>query len=199
MMMKLHYSPFSPFARIVRVIAHELGIADQIELVLAEGMVPAVPHEIVIRDNPLGKIPALVTDHGTAVYDSRVIVEYLIHHAGNKTLLPDEPVQRFRVLNLQALAQGLADAAVQYRYETFARPKNLRWPEYAARQKQRILAAVAAASGYETLSVGSISMACALSYLDIRMPEIDWRASHSALARWHETFSARASMSATKP
>lgn len=197
-MMKLHYSPFSPFARMVRVTAHELGIADQIELVLAEGLGPVVPHPNVVRDNPLGKIPALVTDHGTALYDSRVIIEYLIHHAGNNTLLPDEPVQRFRVLTLQALAQGLADAAVQYRYETFARPENLRWPEYASRQKARILAAVAAARGFEALHVGSISLACALSYLDVRMPEIDWRTGHAAIAAWHETFSARASMLATK-
>ena len=198
-MMKLHYSPFSPFARMVRVIAHELGIADQIELVLAEGLTPVVPLESLIRDNPLGKIPALVTDHGTAIYDSRVIIEYLIHHAGNGTMLPSEPVQRFRVLNLHALAQGLADAAVQYRYETSARPENLRWPEYAARQKARILAAVAAASGYDAINAGSISLACALSYLDVRMPEIDWRAANAALASWHETFSARPSMLATKP
>lgn len=197
--MKLHYSPFSPFARMVRVVSHELGIADQIELVLAEGMGPVVPHESVMRDNPLGKIPALVTDHGTAVYDSRVIIEYLIHHAGNDTLLPDEPVKRFRVRTLEALAQGLADAAVQYRYETFARPEALRWPDYAARQRQRILAAAGAASGYETLSVGSIALACALSYLDLRMPEIEWRSEHAALAHWHEAFSARPSMQSTKP
>lgn len=197
-MMKLHYSPFSPFARMVRVTAHELGLADQIELLLAEGMGPVVPHENVMRDNPLGKIPALVTDHGTALYDSRVIIAYLLHHAGDEKLLPHEPVQRFRILTLEALAQGMADAAVQYRYETFARPENLRWPEYATRQKDRILAAVAAASGYEAMSVGSISLACALSYLDIRMPEIDWRGTDAALARWHETFSERPSMLATK-
>lgn len=197
-MMKLHYSPLSPFARMVRVVAHELAITDQIELVLTEGLGPVVPHESVVRDNPLGKIPALVTDHGTAIYDSRVIVEYLIHHAGNDTLLPDEPVKRFRVRTLEALAQGMADAAVQYRYETFARPEALRWQEYAARQEQRILAAAGAAAGYETLSVGSIALACALSYLGIRMPELDWRSGNEALANWHEAFCARPSMQATQ-
>ena len=128
-----------------------------------------------------------------------MIVEYLLHHAGDDKLLPGEPVQRFRVLTLQAVAQGMADAAVQYRYETFARPEQLRWPDYAARQKERILAAVAAASGYEALSVGSISLACSLFYLDARMPEIDWRAGNVELTQWHEAFSARPSMVATKP
>ena len=197
--MKLHYSPFSPFARMVRVVAHEVGLADQIELVLAEGMGPVVPHDGVRRDNPLGKIPALVTDHGTPLHDSRVIVEYLVHHAGNQTLLPQEPVARFRVLVAQALAQGLADAAVQYRYETFARPEAKRWSEYAERQKFRILDAVKAAKDYEGVDVGSISLACALSYLDVRMPEIDWRAANSTLAEWHAKFSHRASMKATQP
>lgn len=197
--MKLHYSPFSPFARMVRVVAHELGLAGQIELVLAEGMGPVVPHEVVRRDNPLGKIPTLVTDHGSAIHDSRVILEYLVHHAGNEALLPHEPVARFRVLVGQALAQGLADAAVQYRYETFARPEAKRWNEYAERQKTRILDAVKAAKDYDGVDLASISLACALAYLDVRMPEIDWRAANPALASWHAKFSKRPSMQATKP
>lgn len=198
-MMKLHHHPISPYARMVRVTAHELGIADQIELVMTEGLGPVVAHPQIVRENPLGKIPTLVTDQGTPIYDSRVIIEYLLHHAGDETLLPREPVARFRVLTLQALAQGIADAALQYRYESFARPESLRWPEYMARQKERILTAASAAREYETLSIGSIALACALGYLDIRMPEINWRDAAHGLAAWHLEFSKRPSMEATKP
>lgn len=202
--MKLNYATASPYARMCVVTAHEAGIRDQLELVMIDAISPIAPHAEVSKANPLGKIPALITEHGHAIYDSRVIIEFLLHHAGNKALLPDEPVQRFRILTLQALGQGIADAALLYRYETFARPEPHRWPEWTARQAARIRSACDdLAAGWmkelKTVNVGSIAAACALGYLDFRMPEIGWRDGRGALADWFAEFSARPSMAATKP
>jgi glutathione S-transferase len=107
---KLHFNPASPFVRMVRVTAHEVGVADQIELVPTGGVSPVEVHARVAADNPLGKIPCLVTDHGHSLFDARVICEYLAHHAGRTDLFPHEPVKRFRSLTVQALAHGIADA-----------------------------------------------------------------------------------------
>jgi glutathione S-transferase len=123
--MKLHYSPTSPFARMVLVTAHEVGLADKITLLHAGAVPPTEVHPVITPDNPLGKVPCLVTDHGHALYDSRVICEYLAHHGGRE-LFPDEPVKRFRVLTLQALAQGICDAGVSFRYETGSLRASLR-------------------------------------------------------------------------
>jgi glutathione S-transferase len=145
----------------------------------------------------------LVTDHGHPLYDSRVIVEYLCHVSGNRTLIPDEGVKRFRVLTLQALGQGIAEAAVAYRYETAQRPKPLLWVAYAERQKTRALMGVDEAmktwsKDLEQVTAGSIAMAVALSYLDFRLADWNWREGHPLLATWHEGFSQRPSMQATK-
>ena len=197
--MKLHYSATSPYARMVRVLAIELGIEKQIELVMAEGLLPMNVHAALTAVNPLGKVPTLETDHGTAIYDSRVILEYLAHHAGDHSMLPQEPVQHFKVQVLSALAQGILDAGVAHRYETFVRPEAMRWPEYIERQKQRILDSVKVATDFEAISIGAISMACALSFLDFRMADLDWRSANPALASWYAEFAKRPSMEQTKP
>ena len=113
--------------------AHELGLADRITLLDPGSVSPIEPNAEITRHNPLGKIPCLVTNHGHPLYDSRVICEYLCHHAGDKTLLPDEPVRRFRILTLQALALGTAEAAVAWRYEMVSRPAEYRWASWADR------------------------------------------------------------------
>jgi len=115
--MKIYGDIISPFVRMSLVCGHEAGLGDKVTL--AETKVsPSDANASLVSMAPLGKIPVLVTDHGHAVYDSRVIMEYLCHVAGNSTLIPDDGVKRFRVLTLQALAQGMGDAAVAYRYET---------------------------------------------------------------------------------
>ena len=115
--MKIYGDIISPFVRMSLVCGHEAGLGDKVTL--AETKVsPSDANASLVAMAPLGKIPVLVTDHGHAVYDSRVIMEYLCHVAGNSTLIPDDGVKRFRVLTLQALAQGMGDAAVAYRYET---------------------------------------------------------------------------------
>ena len=202
--MKLHHNPASPFVRIVRVTAHELGLADQIEEVHTGVFLPVEVHASVNADNPLGKIPALVTHHGTALYDSRVICEYLTHHAGDKTLLPDEPVARFANLTMQALAQGIADSAVNLRYESALRPEKLRWADWIERQTARINNALDAlensrAEELGDVNLGTISVACVLGYLDFRWPDWGWRDGRSKLAAFYEKFSAKPSMQATLP
>jgi glutathione S-transferase len=200
--MKLHHNPASPFVRMVRVTAHEAGLSNKIALAPSGMISPVEVHGQVSNDNPLGKIPCLVTDHGHALYDSRVICEYLAHHGGRHDLLPDEPVKRFRVLTLQALAQGTCDAAVSFRYETAARPKEFYWRGWADRQKRRVLAAlddVPRNFGMELHDVhaGTIALACALGYLDFRLGDWSWRDGRPELTDFYAAFSQRPSMLAT--
>lgn len=202
--MKLHHNPASPFVRIVRITARELGIEDQVEEIHTGVFLPVEAHAAVVADNPLGRIPALITDHGYVLYDSRVIVEYLVHSAGNLDLLPHEPVARFAILTLQALAQGIADSAVSLRYETALRPENLRWPDWSDRQTARIDNALDTlendrADELSALNIGTISVAAVLGYLDFRWPDWGWREGRPKLQSFYEDFSARPSMQSTIP
>ena len=197
--MRLLYNPISPFARMCRITARELGLDDDMEIVPIEGMSPTVPASEVVTHNPIGRIPTLVTDHGHSIYDSRVICEYLTHHAGDKRLLPDEPVRRFRILTLQALGQGVAEAAVALRYELAARPEQARWPQLIDRQRTRILAACDDvekrwSSELRDLTLATIALAAALAYVNFRHGDLDWQAGRPTLSRWFEAFSARPSM-----
>ena len=139
--MKIHGDIISPFVRMCLVCAQEAGLGDKVAL--AETKVsPVEANSSLVPVAPLGKIPVLVTDHGHAIFDSRVIMEYLCHVAGNSTLIPDDGVKRFKVLTLQALAQGMGDASVGYRYETGVRPKELQWQGWISRQRERVQASL---------------------------------------------------------
>lgn len=202
-MMKLHFNPASPFVRMVRIVAHEAGLEGEIELVATGAITPIEPHAAVTADNPLGKIPALVTDHGHALYDSRVICEYLAHRGGLGDFIPDEPVRRFRVLTLQALGLGIADAGVAWRYEMVMRPEALRWEKWADRQKTRIVSALDEVEAHWRdslghVDVGTVSLAAALGYLDFRFADWAWRGGRPALAAFFDGFAGRPSMKATE-
>ncbi|NNF77272.1 MAG: glutathione S-transferase [Rhizobiales bacterium] len=198
--MLLHHNPASPFVRMVRVVAHETGQMDDIQTEVA-AVLPIERHEAISSANPLGRIPALVTDEGHGVFDSRVICAYLAHRAGNTNIHPSTD---FRVMTLFALAQGLCDTAVNLRYETALRPESLRWDQWMARQNERIFAALddldanwqAQLSG---LHVGSIGVAVALAYLDFRYPDLGWRDGRANLSAFYDSFSQRPSMQNTKP
>ena len=197
--MKLLYSPISPFARMCRITARELDLEDELEVVPVEGMSPAVPRADIVSHNPIGRIPTLITDHGHSIYDSRVICEYLTHHAGDKRLLPDEPVRRFRILTLQALGQGIAEAAVALRYELAARPEPARWQQLMDRQRMRILSACDDVEKRWTgelrdMTLATIALGAALAYVNFRHGDLDWRSGRPILARWFEEFSAKPSM-----
>jgi glutathione S-transferase len=200
--MKVFGDIISPFVRMVMVTAHEVGLWDKV----AREAVSVPPDKVnleLAQHGPLGKIPVLVTDHGHPLYDSRVIIEYLAHVSGNRSLIPDDGVKRFRVLTLMALGQGIAEAAVAYRYETATRPKQLLWVAYAERQKMRVLMGIDEAvktwgKDLDQVTAGTIALGVALSYLDFRLADWNWREGRPLLAAWHESFSRRPSMEATK-
>ncbi len=201
--MKLYISALSPFARKVRVLARETGLAARIEEVAAV-VSPVKANAEVARANPLMKVPTLVLDDGTALFDSPVICEYLDSlHAGRK-LFPPAGDARWTTLRLQAVGDGILDAGILTRYETVLRPEALRWGDWIAGQREKwhagldLLERSALALAGEP-TIGNITAACTLGWLDFRYGAEDWRPSRPALARWYEAFSARESMRATVP
>ena len=201
--MKLYISPLSPFARKVRVAARETGLAARIEEVPAT-VSPVKPNAEVGRANPLMKVPTLVLDDGSALFDSPVICEYLDSLHAGRTLFPPSGEGRWTALMLQAVGDGILEAAVLVRYETALRPKELQWADWIGGQRAKwhagldLLERTAAALAGEP-TIGSITAGCSLGYLDFRYGDDDWRTSRPALARWYEGFSARESMRATVP
>lgn len=200
--MKLLYSPLSPFARKVLVVAHEIGLADRVvpEAVQAT---PVSPNAALVAENPLGKVPTLVLDEGGALFDSRVIVEYLDTLAGGGLIPPVGPA-RWTALRQQAAADGLMDAAVLMRYEIGFRPEEKRseaWVEGQMGKVRRALDFLDGEAGSlgAALTVGSIAAACALGYLDFRFPTEAWREGRRALAAFYERFAERPAMLATRP
>ncbi len=189
-MMILRYSAASPYARKVRIGADLLGLAARIEVVAAGTGDPA---DSLRRQNPLGKIPTLVLEDGSSLYDSRVIAEYLDHLAGGGKLIPADPARRFAALRLQALGDGINDAALLIRYETATRLPELRDQDAIDLQQGKIdraLAALDAAPPTGPADIGQIAVACALGYLDLRFAGV-WRAAHPRLADWLADFAAR--------
>jgi glutathione S-transferase len=201
--MKLHYSLASPFVRKVMAVAIETGLDGRLERAQLT-TTPVKPDADLIRDNPLGKIPCLVTDEGAVLYDSRVICEYLdTLHDGAK-MFPGAGPGRWTALRRQAEGDGIMDAAVLARYETFVRPEEHRWDEWLEGQRQkfrRALDALEAEAGDfgNTVDIGTITTGCALGYLDFRYGDEDWRATRPKLAAWFEWFGKRPSMVRTAP
>jgi glutathione S-transferase len=183
----LRYSIASPYARKARLAASLLGLADKIDIA---GVDLSDPNDSIRAQNPLGKIPALVLDDGSSLYDSRVIAEYLDHLAGGGKLFPADPARRFEALRLQALGDGINDAALLIRYESFARPEALRHAATVELQQGKIdrgLAALEAAPPKGDIHIGHLAVACALGYLDLRFDGA-WRAAHPRLVAWLDDF-----------
>lgn len=201
--MKLYTNKASPFARKARILVRETGLAGRVEE--AETVVsPIAANETLARDNPLVKIPALVTDSGETLFDSRVICEYLdTLHTGRK-FFPASGPQRFTALRRQSLTDGILDAAVLCRYETAVRPEALRWKDWIEGQKRKIFGGLAVleaetATWGDEFAIGQVGAACVLGYLDFRFADWDWRGGHPQLKGWFERVSARPSVSATRP
>jgi glutathione S-transferase len=200
-MMILRSSPASPFGRKVRIAAAVLGLDSEITVEAAD---TTNPSDTVRKQNPLGKIPALITEDGTVLFDSRVILEYLDHRAGGGRIVPKDAAARFAALRLQALADGIMDASILTIYEHRWRPlekHEAKWLEHQAGKVERALSALEASPpALDTPpNVGQITLACALAYRDFRF-QGTWRQGHSRLTAWLENFAARVpAFAATKP
>jgi len=193
--MQLLYSPMSPFARKVRVVAHEAGLADRVTI----EVVRPFEDEGVRAVNPLSKVPCMVTDDGRPLHDSRVICEYLDDLTG-AGLIPKGGEARWRALTIQSLADGMGDAAVRTAQER-RRAENDQHPDVIERQLKAIDAALDLLErdgAGEAWRIGEIAVAAHLGYLDFRQI-LDWRAGRPRLAAWYETAARRNSMVATEP
>jgi glutathione S-transferase len=198
--MKLHWSPKSPYVRKVMICAHELSCADQLTLVRSVAAM-LKPNPAIMADNPLNKIPTLILDDDSTLFDSRVICEYLNEqYAG--TLFPKETATKWQALRWQAFGDGLLDALILWRNE---------------REREQPLAPLTEAFQAKTLasltqleleadalenaafSIGHITIACALGYLDFRFDVLNWRSHAPKLAAWFAVISARDSVGATSP
>ena len=198
--MKLHWSPRSPFVRKVMIAAHELGIVDRLDCVRTVAAITR-PHEVLMRDNPLSKIPTLVLADGTVIYDSRVICEYFDSLHDGPKLFPAPIPERMTALRWQALGDGMLDYLVMWRNE-LSRPAQSE-PHLGTYQVKRAkgldaLEAEAGVIARTPYGIGHIAIGCALSYLDFRFAEDDWRGPHPRLAAWHATIAARPSFRATE-
>src|SRR5262252_1751723 len=140
-MLTLRSSPASPFVRKVRIAANALGLELDIAIELADTMNPS---DSVRRQNPLGKIPALVLEDGSVMFDSRVILDYLDHRAGGGRIVPNDAAARFAALRLQALADGLMDASILLIYEGRWRPTEKHEPKWVEHQTGKVTRALAA-------------------------------------------------------
>jgi glutathione S-transferase len=190
-MLVLRSSPASPFGRKIKIAAGVLGLDGQIEIQPAD---TTDPTDTVRKQNPLGKIPALVLEDGMVLFDSRVILEYLDHRAGGGRIVPTDASARFAALRLQALADGMMDAAILLIYEGRWRPADRREPKWVDHQAGKVARALAALEADPPVldappDMGRIALACALGYQDFRFAG-SWRKDHPRLVAWLDKFAA---------
>ena len=200
-MMILRSSPSSPFGRKVRLAIAVLGLDNDVKIEPAD---TADVDDSVRKQNPLGKIPVLIAEDGTAYYDSRVILDYLDDRAGGGKIVPRDAKARLAALRLQALCDGLLDASILTVYETRWRKAEThepKWLEHQAGKVARALAALEAAPPPIDAppTIGQITLACALGYRDFRFNG-SWRSGHPKLVAWLDAFAAKVpAFAATKP
>jgi glutathione S-transferase len=190
-MMTLRSSPASPFGRKVTIAAAILDLQADLVIERADTNDPA---DSLRRQNPLGKIPVLIAADGSVLYDSPVILEYLDHYAGGNRIIPAQGAARFAALRLQALCDGILDAAILRVYEARWRRAEHHEPQWLAHQAGKMTRAMATLEaqppGLDAMPhVGQITTACALGYLDLRFGG-EWRADHPRLVAWLDAFAA---------
>ena len=196
--MKLYFSPTSPYVRKVMACAITRGIDDRIEQVATN---PNDSRPEFVAINPLSKVPALITDDGVALFDSPVICEYLDSIGDALPMFPDRGAARWRALKLQAMGDGILDASVPRRGELM-KPRDEGRAAWIARQEavvDRTLDALEAEPPHRHIDIGSITVACALGYLDFRFAAQPWRKERPHLAAWFEAFAQNPGIAQTAP
>ena len=198
--LKLHWSPKSPYVRKVMVCAHELGMLPRLELVRSVAAM-LKPNPALMADNPLSKIPTLVREDGTTLFDSVVICEYLNDQAGG-TLFPQQGDARWQALRWHAFGDGLLDALILWRNER-EREVPLK-PlvdafELKTRACLKLLDEEAQALARAPFSIGQVTVGCALGYLDYRFASFGWREHAPRLAAWYAALRERPSFQSTEP
>ncbi|MCZ8277021.1 MAG: glutathione S-transferase N-terminal domain-containing protein [Acetobacteraceae bacterium] len=196
--MKLAYSPNSPYVRKCVVLAIQRGIDKQMELWTVGTTDPAL-----VKVNPLSKVPTLVLDDGTALYDSPVICEYLDSVGDGPKMFPPVGPARWKALRQEALGDGILDAT-QPRRREIALPQDEGRQSYIALQQGKVKAALAvleaeADSLGMLTTIGEITIACALGYMDFRYPNEPWRPGHPKLEAWYAKVAAMPAMTRTVP
>ncbi len=200
--MKLYVSTTSPFARKAQAVVIETGLAGRVAMVAAH---PFAADSPVPGVNPLGKIPALVLDDGTALAESPLICEYLDTLHGGPSLIPAEGPERWRALRWQTLGDGIMDAGVARRVEALFHPEGQRSEAWVERKRAATARALDALEGeVEALaaapvSIGHLAVGCALGYLDFRYAADGWRQGRPRLADWYAAFAARPALAETVP
>jgi glutathione S-transferase len=198
----LHWSPRSPFVRKVMIAAHEMGLADRIDTVRTL-VAASTPNIELMKQNPQSRLPTLVLADGTAIYDSRVICEYLDALNTGEKLYPAFP-ERLVALRRSALGDGMLDTLVTWRGEQLRPPeqqsiKHMQAWKLKTNVSVDMLEEEADALGASRFSIGHIALGVALGYIDFRFPELAWRDGHPRLAAWYEIFTARPAVRANEP
>lgn len=198
--MKLFYSPTSPYARKVRMLAIEKGLDGSIETVTLDVSKPTLA---LLATNPLGKVPALLLDNGEALFDSPVICRYLDSLAA-PALIPPTGWQQWEVLRWEALADGMTDAAYNLVMEQRSRPEHERSPPTMARWAAEITRTLhyietRLDSLGDKLTLAHIALGAALGYLDFRLPQLLQESGCTQVTGWYEEFRQRPAMQATQP
>jgi glutathione S-transferase len=195
---KLFYSPASPYVRKVLACAITRGLEARIERLACN---PNESPADLLAHNPLSKVPCLVTDDGLALFDSPVICEFLDSLGEALPLFPAHGPARWRALKLQAMGDGILDASVPRRWEML-KPVEAGRTAWITRQKaavDRTLDVLEADPPHRMLDIGSITVACALGYLDFRFAAEPWRPAHPKLAAWFESFAEHPGIAQTIP
>lgn len=201
--MRLHTAGATPFGRTVEIVAHELGLNEDMEVVRIT-VKPTDPNRGFQALNPLRRVPTLELEDGEVIVDSAVIVAYLAARVGDTALFADNSADRWRVASRYAIARGATECAVSARYEVAVRPQDKRWPAWSDDMTDKIDAALTlfeatppAPAG--RLTIDDIALGALLGYLDFRFANLGWRGRFPGLVAFMEPLEARDSFRATVP